>query len=157
MAEAVLRLLENGTSNTRIVVACHNIHIQKTPIALKGAVGLFPLGYQLAAALGDDYVAIAATNSGGRTAKMQMNADHPSGFEVLDRPLPPLADGSVEAAVATDYALTVADLRAARPQVHDAESFQRMRMEDYFTDVPVFDAFDAVACISGTTCAALER
>jgi erythromycin esterase len=49
-------------------------------------------------------------------------------------------------------ALAVADLRAARPLLHDAESFQRMRMEDYFMDVLVFDAFDAVAHVSHTSC-----
>ncbi len=53
----------------------------------------------------------------------------------------------------TEAPLTVADLRAARPGVHDAESFQRMRMEDYFMDVPVFDAFDAVAHVSHTSSA----
>ena len=48
--------------------------------------------------------------------------------------------------------MIVADLRAARPGIHDAESFRRMRMEDYFMDVPVFDAFDAVAFIPWTSC-----
>jgi erythromycin esterase len=49
----------------------------------------------------------------------------------------------------TEAPLTVADLRAARPGVHDAESFQRMRMVDYFIDIPVFDA---VAHVPHTSC-----
>jgi len=153
-AESVLQLLEDGTQDTRIVVALHNIHIQKTPVDHEGAVPPLPQGYHLAQALGDDYVAIAATSNRGRTARMNMDPEHPLGFEVRDLPLPPPADGSVEAAFATEAPLTVADLRAARLGVHDAESFQRIRMEDYFMDVPVFDAFDAVAYIPDTSCTA---
>ena len=152
MAESVLRLLENGTPDTRIVVASHNIHIQKTPIIQDGAVGLLPGGYHLAEALGDDYVAIAATSNRGRTARVHMDPEHPLGFEVRDLPLPLPADGSVEAAFATGAPLAAADLRSARPDVYDAESFQRTRMEDYFMDVPVFDAFDAVAHVPHTSC-----
>ena len=152
MAESVLRLLEDGTKDTRIVVASHNIHIQKTPVKHKGAVPLLPGGYHLAQALEDDYVSIAATSNRGRTARMHMDPEHPLGFEVHDLLLPPPADGSVEAAFATDASLSVADLRAARLRVDDAESFQRMRMEDYFMDVPIFDAFDAVAHVPHTSC-----
>jgi erythromycin esterase len=83
---------------------------------------------------------------------MHMDPEHPLGFKVRDLPLPPLAEGSVEAAFTTEAPLAVADLRAARPLLHDAESFQRMRMEDYFMDVLVFDAFDAVAHVSHTSC-----
>jgi erythromycin esterase len=156
MAESVLRLLENGTQDTRIVVAYHNIHIQKTPVKHEGVIPLLPGGYHLAQALGDDYVAIAATSNRGRTARTLMDPDHPLGFEVRDLPLPPPADGSVEAAFTNEATMTVADLRAARPGVVDAGSFQRMRMEDYFMDVPVFDAFDAVACVARTSVGEME-
>jgi erythromycin esterase len=152
MAETVLRLLEDGPANTRIVVASDNIHVQKTPLSHNGALGLFPQGYHLAQALGDDYVAIAATSTAGRTARMQMDPTQVLGFVVEDRPLPPVAEGSIEAAFRTEAPLAVADLRAARVSVHDAVSFQRMRMEDYFLDVAVFDAFDALASILDTRC-----
>jgi erythromycin esterase len=154
MAESVLRLLEDGAPYTRIVVAFHNIHIQKTPVEHQGAVPLLPGGYHLAETLGDDYVAIAATGNRGRTARMYMNPDNPLGFEVRDLPLPAPADGSIEAAFTTEAPLTIADLRAARPGAHDAGSFRRMRMEDYFMDVPVFDTFDAVAYVPDTSCTA---
>jgi erythromycin esterase len=156
MAESVLRLLEEGTTDTRIVVVSHNIHIQRTPETHDGPFGIFPQGYHLAQALGDDYVAIAATSTGGRTARIQPNPEHPLSFEILDRALPPLVDGSVEAAFADVAPLTIADLRVARPVVHDALSFQRMRMEDYFMDAPIFDAFDAVACLPQTSCTQRE-
>ena len=157
MAESVLHLLEDETQDTRIVVASHNIHIQKSQITNDGAIGLLPGGYHLAETLGDDYVAIAATSSRGRTARMYMSPDNPLGFEVRDLPLPPPATGSVEAAFATEAPLTIADLRAARLGIHDAESFQRMRMEDYFMDVPVFDAFDAIAYVTRTSVSEMDR
>jgi erythromycin esterase len=152
MAESVLRLLEDGPPDLRVVVASHNIHLQKTPITSDGAFGHFPQGYHLAQALGADYLAIAATSTGGRTAQIQPDPAHPRGFQLQDLPLPPAADGSLEAALATPAPLTIADLRAARPGVGDPESFRRLRMESYFTDVPVFDAFDAVAAIPQTSC-----
>jgi erythromycin esterase len=152
MAESVLRLLEEGPPNLRVVVASHNIHLQKTPVLGDGAFGRFPQGYHLAQALGGDYLAIAATSTGGRTAQIHPDPTHPLCFRVDDLPLPPAPDGSVEAALATRAALAIADLRAARPTVDDADSFQRLRMEGYFTDVPVFDAFDAVTYIPNTSC-----
>jgi erythromycin esterase len=152
MAESVLRLLEDGAADTRIVVAFHNIHIQKTPVTRDGAIRLLPGGYHLAEALGDDYVAIVTTSTCGRTARMQPDPEHPLGFTVHDCPLPPLAHESIEAAFGTEAPLTIADLRAARTAIHDAESYRRMRMEDYFVDVPIFDAFDAVASIPHTSC-----
>jgi erythromycin esterase len=152
MAESVLRLLGDGPPDLRVVVASHNIHLQKTPITGDGAFGHFPQGYHLAQALGADYLAIAATSLRGRTAQIQPDPTHPRGFHIEDLPLPPAADGSLEAALATQAPLAIADLRAARPAVDDGESFGRLRMEGYFTDVPVFDAFDAVAAIPHTSC-----
>jgi erythromycin esterase len=134
-----------------IVVASHNIHIQKTPLS-HGALGLLAQGYHLAQALANDYLAIAATSTTGRTARMQIDPAQVLGFAVQDRPLSPVAEGSVEAAFRTEAPLAIADLRAAGPGVHDAVSFQRMRMEDYFLDVSVFDAFDALASIPDTRC-----
>ena len=55
-----------------------------------------------------------------------------------------------EAAFATEELPVIADLRAARYGVNDAESFRRIRTEDNFMDVPVFDAFDAVAFVPET-------
>jgi erythromycin esterase len=97
-------------------------------------------------------VAIAATSNHGRTAQIHPDPAHPLGFQVQDLPLPPAAAGSLEAALPTRAPLALADLRAARAAVGDAESFGRLRMEGYFTDVPVLDAFDAVAYVPHTSC-----
>lgn len=150
MAESVLRVL-NEAPDTRIALAVHNVHVRKTMVNHDGPVGLFPAGYHLARALGDDYLAIAATSGRGRTAQGRLDPEHPAGFAFRDRPPAPLADGSIEAAFPSEAPVTVADLRTARPVVGDAETFQRVRMEHYIADVPVFDAFDAIAYIPRTS------
>jgi erythromycin esterase len=152
MAESVLQLLQDGGPKTRVVVAAHNIHIQKSPIPHAGTVDLFPTGYHLSRALGDEYVAIAATSLHGGTARMQMQPALPQGFEVHERPLPVPVDGCIEAAFEAEDSLTIVDLRIDDPEGGLAASFQRMRMEDYFMDVPVVEAYDAVALVAQTSC-----
>ncbi|MBB6547422.1 erythromycin esterase family protein [Nonomuraea rubra] len=145
MAESVLRLLEGGA---RVVLAAHNWHIQRTPAADSQGNLLMPTGVHLAAALGDDYRAIGITSSLGRTTTLgDPTPERPQGAW-YDAPLPPPVEGSIESAFPTDRLWTLADLRAARPQIDDAASFQHSRMADYFLDMPVFDAFDAIAHVS---------
>ncbi|RKR92206.1 erythromycin esterase [Micromonospora pisi] len=152
LAESVLRLLADGPSDGRILLAVHNCHIRKTVVAHEGAFGLFPAGYHLAQALGEDYIAIAATSGGGRTAEVRPESGHPLGFQVHDHAQPPLPGTSVESTFVTESPLTIADLRTARRAVTDSHTFQQMRMEHYLTDVDVFDAYDAIAYIPYTTC-----
>ncbi|NRQ38511.1 erythromycin esterase family protein [Nonomuraea sp. NN258] len=148
MAETVLRLAEGGS---RVVLAAHNWHIQRTPAADSQGNPLLPTGAHLAAALGDDYRAIGVTSSLGRTTTLgEPTPERPHGAW-YDAPLPPPAEGSIEAAFPTDRLWTLADLRAARPHIDDAASFQHSRMADYFLDMPVFEAFDAIAHVSRTT------
>ncbi|RBQ21109.1 erythromycin esterase family protein [Spongiactinospora rosea] len=148
MAESVLRLVESGA---RVVLAAHNWHIQRTPALDHEERLLLPTGVHLAAALGDDYRAIGLTSSLGRTTTLgEPTPERPVGAW-YDAPLPPPAEGSIEAAFRTDRLWTLADLRAARPHVHDAASFRHSRMADYFLDLPVFEAFDAIAHVSRTT------
>ncbi|HJR81763.1 MAG TPA: erythromycin esterase family protein [Anaerolineales bacterium] len=151
MAESVIRLLRNGINNTRIVLAYHNIHIQKTPLLKDGAIAGLPGGYHLAHTLGKDFVAIAVTNCAGHTAQMRPNSEKPLGFEITSVPLPAPADEAVEAVFAGDANPVFVNLRAAHPVISDAGSFQQMRMEDSFMDVPVFDAFDAIISIPHTS------
>ncbi|MFI6633830.1 erythromycin esterase family protein [Nonomuraea fuscirosea] len=148
MAESVLRLVEGGA---RVVLAAHNWHIQRTPTMDSQERLLLPAGVHLAAALGDGYRAIGVTSSLGRTTVLgEPTPQRPQGAW-YGAPLPPPAEGSIEAAFSTDRLWTLADLRAARPQIHDAASFRHSRMADYFLDLPVFEAFDAIAHVSRTT------
>ncbi|WP_166427379.1 erythromycin esterase family protein [Nonomuraea mesophila] len=148
MAESVLRLVEGGA---RVVLAAHNWHIQRTPALDSQRHPLLPAGAHLAAALGDAYRAIGVTSSVGQTTTLGApTPERPHGAWYA-APLPPPVDGSIEAAFPTDRLWALADLRAARPHVHDAASFRHSRMADYFLDLPVFEAFDAVAHVSRTT------
>ncbi|MFD9942642.1 erythromycin esterase family protein [Nonomuraea sp. NPDC059023] len=151
MAESVLRLLDGDKSGQRVVLAAHNWHIQRTPAAEDGESPLLPAGAHLAAALGDDYRAIGVTSSHGRTTTVgEPTPERPEGTW-YDAPLPPPTGHSIEAAFPTDALWTLANLRAARSQVEDAEAVRQSRMADYFLNLPVFDAFDAIAHVSHTT------
>ena len=150
MAATVMRILENRTDETRVVVAYHNIHIQKTPLFKDGVAGL-PGGYLLSQALGDDFFAIAVTGSSGHTARMRPSPENTLGYDISEALLPPLPDDAVETAFANEASPVISNLIAARPEVSDAVVYQRMRMEDSFMDVPVFDAFDAVVSLPKTT------
>jgi erythromycin esterase len=144
-AQSVLRLVEEGH---RVVVATHNTHIRKTVVEHEGDFGLFPQGYHLAQALGDGYVSIAATSSYGRTAAGRIAPDHPLGIETRDSPLPPLTDDCIETIFDTVTPLAIADLRSA----DHPETFQRIRTLDSFMDLPICEAYDAVAHVPRTRC-----
>lgn len=150
LAESVLRLLDEGGPDTRVVLACHNWHIQRTPVEQEGTYAMRPQGNHLAAELGDDYFAIGATSGTGDTAYWHHAPETRLGFEFRAMPLPPPEKDSIEAAFDTRHPLAVADLRAARSAVRDGDSVQKMRMVEYFLDLPVMDAFDAVAHVAET-------
>ncbi|GAB3496543.1 erythromycin esterase family protein [Amycolatopsis cihanbeyliensis] len=146
MAESVLRTLDREPG-TRIVLALHNVHLRTTPVEHTGPSGLFPAGYHLRAALGEDYVAIAATGNHGRVICGEPDPAEPTGIALTERPLPEPVPGSVEAAFTDEAALTIADLRAARRDIEDAEAVRAFRHQEDFLDVPVLEALDAVAYI----------
>jgi erythromycin esterase len=62
-----------------------------------------------------------------------------------------LSDDAVEAAFEGLTLPVISRLQATRGNVSDAKAFQRMRMEDSFMDVPVFEAFDAIAFVPETS------
>ncbi|MEU3271106.1 erythromycin esterase family protein [Saccharomonospora sp. NPDC006951] len=148
MAETVLRLLDEDP-DAKVVLALHNVHLRATPVEHDEPADILPAGYHLRAALGRDYVAIAATGNRGSVACGELNSGEPSGMDLVQRPLPPPEPGSIEAAFAEaaidDSPLAIADLRAAK--VEDAGSFTKFRSQDEFLDAPIFEAFDAVACV----------
>ncbi|MFC3495799.1 erythromycin esterase family protein [Glycomyces rhizosphaerae] len=151
IAETVVRLLDGHGPESRIVLGLHNVHIRRTPALGPGPSGRLPAGYHLADALGPDYVAIAATSGGGRTVRGSLDPEQPNGFRFADMPVPVAPDTAVEGAFTGRAATTIADLRAARTAIDEAENYTRILMEDYYTDVPVFDAFDALARVDRTT------
>ena len=77
---------------------------------------------------------------------------HPSAFVLGRAP----SDEAVAAYLGQNYGALVTDPwggeRAARPGVHEAESFQRMG--NCFMDVSIFDTFDVVAYVPHASCTA---
>ena len=148
LAESVLRLTEADPS-AKVVLAAHNWHIKKTPERGEDGQTLYPAGYHLAAALGDEYRSIGLTARGGRTAVTDAAGLDGSGafpFRETAQPVPE-AD-CVESAFAGDAPWILADLRKAAPAVTDAERYGRMRMSDYFLEQPAFESFDGLGCVT---------
>ncbi|MEU5299194.1 erythromycin esterase family protein [Streptomyces noursei] len=149
MAESVLWHLERSAPGTRVVLAAHNAHIQKTPVSFDGHLTGLPMGQHLHRALGDDYVALGLTSTTGHTADMPRDENAPFGFTVADTPLEPAEPGSIEAAFAdAELGLSIADLHQARPEARGnpdvAPGPDRIRFQSAYLHTPVLDAFDAI-------------
>ncbi|MGW5642579.1 erythromycin esterase family protein [Saccharopolyspora sp. NPDC003752] len=138
-AETVLDVL---AAEPRILFAMHNMHLRRTPVEHEGAFGLFPAGYHLAEALGDDYVAIAATSIGGRAVDGALTPDC---LETREVPLPPLEPDCIETAFTSDAPLTIAALDP------EDDAYRRIRAEGGFMTAPISRAFNAIACVPTTT------
>jgi len=89
MAETVCWHLEHGPPDTRIVLAAHNNHLQKVPVAYDGVLTSLPMGQQLDRVLGTDYVALAVTSTADHVPEMVLDDTAPAGFTVVDTPLGP--------------------------------------------------------------------
>jgi len=150
MAETVRWHLEHGGPDTRIVLAAHNNHIQKTPNEFDGAITALPMGRYLAEALGDDYVAIAATHTAGHVPEMLPDADAPAGFTLADVDLPDPPPGSIEAGLTEaglGEAITLTDLRGS-PRGDEPGG---IRTQSTVMSVPLPEAFDAVISVPTVT------
>lgn len=156
LAESVLRVLD-ADPDARIVFAAHNWHIMKTPERHQGSE-LLPAGFHLAAALGEEYVAVGLTSRSGHTGVANGAAlDGTGGFLFREAPLPPAAQTAIESAFPEDGLVTLVDLRDVPPEVADVRSHPQMRMSDYFVDQPAFSAFDGLACVTDGTGTAKTR
>ncbi|MGI5203947.1 erythromycin esterase family protein [Spirillospora sp. CA-108201] len=151
MAGSVQWHLEHCEPGTRIVLAAHNAHIQKTPVSFNGHLTGLPMGQHLHDALGDDYVALALTSVTGHTADMRPDEEARFGFTVHATALQPPEQGSIEAAFA-DAGLgpSITDLRQARAQGPGPD---RIRIQSAYVETPVLDAFDAVITTPASTVA----
>jgi erythromycin esterase len=153
MAGSILWHLERLHPGTRIVLAAHNAHIQKTPVSFNGHLTGLPMGQHLHNSLNDDYVAIALTSITGHTADMRPDENARFGFAIDDTSLRPPEPGSVEAAFAdADLGLSIADLRQAHREIPGPD---RIRIQSAYLHTPVLDAFDGVLSTPTSTVADL--
>ncbi|MEU4822811.1 erythromycin esterase family protein [Actinomadura sp. NPDC023710] len=152
MAGSVQWHLDHYGPGTRIVLAAHNAHIQKTPVSFNGHLTGLPMGQHLHNALDDDYVALALTSITGHTADMRPDENARFGFAVDATALRPPEPGSIEAAFA-DAGLgpSIADLRPAR--AHASGGPDRIRIQSAYVETPVLHAFDAVVSTPSSTVA----
>ncbi|MFG2766280.1 erythromycin esterase family protein [Streptomyces rubiginosohelvolus] len=150
MAESVLWHLERCEPGTRVVLAAHNAHIQKTPVSFNGHLTGLPMGQHLHRALGDDYFALGLTSTTGRTADMPRDENTPFGFTIDATALEPAEPGSIEAAFAdAELGLSIADLHQARPQEAHGDADlspgpDRIRIQSAYLHTPILEAFDAI-------------
>ncbi|WP_433174496.1 erythromycin esterase family protein [Actinoallomurus sp. CA-150999] len=150
MAGSVRWHLERFEPGTRIVLAAHNAHIQRTSVSFNGHLAGLPMGQHLHSALGDEYFALGLTSVNGHTADMRPDEKARFGFAIDDTPLQPPEPGSVEAAFAeADLGLSVADLRQAR--LLEAPGPDRIRIQSAYVHTPVLDAFDGILSTSTST------
>ncbi|WP_030907938.1 erythromycin esterase family protein [Streptosporangium amethystogenes] len=151
MAESILWHLERLDPGTRIVLAAHNAHIQKTPVSFNGHLTGLPMGQHLHNSLGDDYVALALTSITGHTADMRPDENARFGFAIDNTPLQPPEPGSIEAAFAdADLGISIADLRQAH---HEIPGPDRIRIQSAYLHTPVLDAFDGILSTPTSTVA----
>ncbi|MFG2226595.1 erythromycin esterase family protein [Streptomyces sp. NPDC048644] len=149
MAESVLWHLERYEPGTRVVLAAHNAHIQKTPISFNGHLTGLPMGQHLHRALGDEYFALGLTSTTGHTADMPRDENTCFGFTIDATALEPAEPGSIEAAFAdAELGLSIADFHQARPQAQEnaglAQGPDRIRIQSAYLHTPVIEAFDAI-------------
>jgi erythromycin esterase len=89
MAETVRWHLDHADPGTRIVLASHNNHIQRTAVAFNGQFTNLPMGQYLARALGDGYYAVGLTTTDDHVPEMQLDERSPTGFRIVDAPMEP--------------------------------------------------------------------
>ncbi|TVL88623.1 erythromycin esterase family protein [Streptomyces sp. SAJ15] len=147
MAESVLWHLERFEPGTRVVLAAHNAHIQKSPISFNGHLTTLPMGQHLHNMLGDEYFALGLTSTTGHTADMRRDENTRFGFTIDTTRLELPEPGSIEAAFAdAELGLSIADLHPARPeaQTRDDAGPDRIRMQGAYLHTPVLKAFDGI-------------
>ncbi|MEU5026601.1 erythromycin esterase family protein [Streptomyces milbemycinicus] len=158
MAESVLWHLERFEPGTRVVLAAHNAHIQKTSVSFNGHLTGLPMGQHLRRALGDEYVALGLTSITGETADMRRDENARFGFAIDTTALEPPEPGSIEAAFAdAELGLSIADFRQARPEARDsaglAQGPDRIRIQSAYLHTPILEAFDAILNTPASTVA----
>ncbi|WP_153815660.1 erythromycin esterase family protein [Streptomyces sp. SUK 48] len=150
MARSLLWHLERLGPGTRVVLAAHNAHIQKTPVSFGGHLTGLPMGQHLHRALGDDYAALGLVSTTGHTADMPRDENTAFGFTIDATALEPAEPGSIEAAFAdAGLGLSIADLHQAPPRAAQgnaglAPGPDRIRIQSAYLHTPVLEAFDAI-------------
>lgn len=146
-AETVRLLRAVHGPDARIVLLQHNGHLQRVPLALMAGVVVRSCGTYLDAEFGVDYRAIGLTAYGGTTTAPRLDGTARHGLVVVDAPLGPPADDSLESAVGPVSVAEVLDVRGAAPGTGPGS----IRHAHTHSPVDVVTAFDAVIDLPSTT------
>ncbi|RJL30168.1 erythromycin esterase family protein [Bailinhaonella thermotolerans] len=137
----------------RVVLAAHNGHVQRGPLALPGVPAMVPMGAHLAERLGDGYVAIGTTSGTG--AILNTGPDFYTG--TLFAELPPPEPGSLDALMDDSHdGPFAADLR--RLSAADAAAVRAARrhrgLADLYGEQDPLESFDLLVHLPRVTAAA---
>lgn len=144
-----LKRLEPGT---RVVLAAHNAHIQKTPAYYDGELAALPMGHYLAEVIGGDYRAIALTHTADSVPEMYPDGSPETGFTVSGTFLDPPSAGSIEGALVAAGLGARPTLTDLRPLAHRSDGQPgRIRSQSDELELPVATAFDAALSVPTIT------
>ncbi len=133
----------------RIVLAAHNGHVQRGPLALPGVPSVTTMGMHLADRLAGDYLVIGATSGTGQT--LNTGADFYTGqlFTELDPPQP----GSLDALMAASHDGPFAtDLRRLPPaDITTVQAVSQQRYGAFYSSLSPLDAFDILVHLPRVT------
>jgi erythromycin esterase len=135
---ATVRLLRRQHPGEKIVLMLHNGHLQRVPFSPMPGMTAPSAGTHLAAELGEKYFALALTAVSGTTTGLVPDEASRLGFRMYEQALEAPAEGSVEAALASQAPCVVARPAAAS-----------IRHAHLAAPVDVAAAFDAVVCLKG--------
>ncbi|MHA6799962.1 erythromycin esterase family protein [Bounagaea algeriensis] len=154
LAESLRWHLDRAEPGTRVVLAAHNNHLQRTPIHHDGQLRTLPMGSHLHRMFGEDYRPLAVTHTADRVPKMRLDGTGELGYTIAEAPLPAPEPGSFEAGVlgaGRGGELLAVDLRRARQQLPAAQLPARIRSQSEFIAAPVAEAFDGVLSVPAAT------
>lgn len=148
LADSVLALLDSEPQS-RIVILAHNGHVQRRTVVWGSYISAYPMGMYLSAELGDDYVVIGTTTTGGNTSEMKLAPETEVGFRVIDAALEAPEAGSLEAALVAaqpgEQPLLIPTRRAP------SGMFGSLRAQSGYLTTDVGKAYDAVIALPNFT------
>jgi len=151
MADSVIWHLKNLKPESRIVVAAHNNHIQRTTVNYGGFITAIPMGKFLADYFGKEYCPIGITTTDNHTAEMELDENTKVGFIVKDIMLDPPPVGSFEEALMKSGfgdKITLTDLFNSNEGI---SKINCIRSQSSYVTTNIKDAFDGIISIPKVT------
>ncbi|WP_329034386.1 erythromycin esterase family protein [Streptomyces sp. NBC_01725] len=154
LAESVRWHLDRSAPGTRIVLAAHNNHIQKTAVDFGGPFTPLTMGGHLRHTLGRDYRAIALTHTADHVPEMYPDPARAVGFTLADASLDAPVPGSVEAALidaGLGGRITLTGLGQSPRDAAGEPLLNRIRSQSATVSASLPLAFDAVLSVPTVT------